>query len=355
LAEREMFQIDKRKATITAAVALVVAVAVIGGLGQVADYHKMAKALEASGKGWIAVGLLGEIAAYLGYVIAYRDVARADGGPCLSYWTATRVVMVGFGAFIAGSSAGTLGVDYWALHRAGDRPHQAARRVLALNTLEWGLLASFATIAAALTLAGWGNGAPLAMEVAWIVVVPSCVAAAIWVSSPRRADRLAALPKDRCRLTRDPRTWVRWLRDLARSGLADAIGGVVLVRHIVTRPRRHWHSVAGFVLYWAGDVFTLYTALRAFDVHAPIAPLVLAYTTAYVVTSLPLPAAGAGGVEAGLAFSLHAIGIPLAPALLATLVYRVYTLWVPLVVAAAFLPQVPKLATDLPLVEHAAN
>src|SRR5579884_1047008 len=353
MAERDTFQIDKRKAAITGVIGLVVALAVIGGLGQVADYHKMLKALESSGKGWLAVGLVGELLAYVGYVIAYRDIARARGGPCLSYWTATRIVMVGFGAFIAGSSAGTLGVDYWALHRAGDKPHVAARRVLALNKLEWGLLASGATVAAVLTLAGRGSGAPLAMELAWIVVVPSCIAAAIWVSQPRRAERLAALPRGRCKLTRDPRTWLRWLRDLGRSGLADAIGGVVLVRYVVTHMRRHWHSSAGFVLYWASDLFALYVALRAFGAHIAPAPLVLAYTTAYVVTSLPLPAGGAGGVEAGLAFSLHAVGIPLAPALLGTLVYRVYTLWVPLVVAAAFVPQVPKLAADLPRVQRA--
>jgi uncharacterized protein (TIRG00374 family) len=353
VAERETFHIDKRKVAITGAIGLAVGIAVIGGLGQVADYHKMLKALEASGKGWLAVGLVGEVLAYVGYVVAYRDVARVQGGPCLSYWTATRIVMVGFGAFIAGSSAGTLGVDYWALHRAGDKPHVAARRVLALNTLEWALLATAAAIAAVLTLVGRGSGAPLAMELAWIVVVPSCVAAAIWVTQPRRAERLAALPRGRCRLTRDPRTWLRWARDLARSALADAIGGVVLVRYILVHTRRHWHASAGFVLYWAADLLALYVALRAFGAHIAPAPLVLAYTTAYVVTSLPLPAGGAGGVEAGLAFSLHAVGVPLAPALLATLVYRVYTLWVPLVVAAAFVPQVPKLAADLPLVQRA--
>ena len=80
----------------------------------------------------------------------------------------------------------------------------------------------------------------------------------------------------------------------------------------------------------------------------------LAYTTAYVVTSLPLPAGGAGGVEAGLAFSLNAIGIPLAPALLATLVYRFFTLWLPIAPALAFLSQLPKLAEELPRVEREA-
>ena len=83
-----------------------------------------------------------------------------------------------------------------------------------------------------------------------------------------------------------------------------------------------------------------------------IAPLVLAYTTAYVVTSLPLPAGGAGGVEAGLAFSLQAVGVVLAPALLATLVYRFFTLWLPIGIAAVAVTQVKTLAEELPRVEH---
>jgi uncharacterized protein (TIRG00374 family) len=117
--------------------------------------------------------------------------------------------------------------------------------------------------------------------------------------------------------------------------------------------RRHFHSLIGFFVYWGGDILTLYAALRAFGVHVGLVPLVLAYTTAYVVTSLPLPAGGAGGVEAGLAFSLHAVGVPLAPALLATLVYRVFTLWLPIVPALALLPQLRRLAEELPGVERA--
>jgi uncharacterized protein (TIRG00374 family) len=96
----------------------------------------------------------------------------------------------------------------------------------------------------------------------------------------------------------------------------------------------------------------MWSALMAFNVHLALAPLVLAYTTAYVVTSLPLPAGGSGGVEAGLAFTLTAVGVPLAPALLATLVYRFYTLWLPILIAAIFLPQVPKLNEELPRLKY---
>src|SRR6266516_1038463 len=325
----EPFHLDRRRLVLTGAIAIVLAVGAVAAIGEIADFNKMLHSLDRADGKWFPVCLGGELLAYAGYIAAYRDVARADGGPKLSYWTSTRVVAIGFGAFLAASSAATLGTDYWALHRTGEKPHEAARRVLALNTLEWGCLASFATIAGALTLAGVGE-APRGMTLGWLIVVPLCIAAAIWVSSPRRADRLAAPPGNRRRLARDPRTWPRWLWGVVRAGLADAIGGVVLVRYLVNHPRRHVHALLGFPVYWLADILTLYAALRAFEVHAALAPLVLAYTTAYVVTSLPLPAGGAGGVEAGLAFSLHAIGIPLAPALLATLLYRFFTLWLPI-------------------------
>jgi uncharacterized protein (TIRG00374 family) len=261
----------------------------------------------------------------------------------LPWWTVTRVVGVGFGAFVAGSSAGTLGVDYWALHRAGDEPHMAARRVLALNTLEWGVLASAAAVCGALLLAGIGGHAPLAMELAWLIVVPLCVAAAIWVSASSRRDRFTTLVRDKNR----PR-----VARLSRNALADAIGGVVLVRKVLANPRRYPLAILGWLLFWGGDILTMYAAIRAFGADVDLLPLILAYTTAYVVTSLPLPAGGAGGVEAGLAFSLHAVGVPLAVALLATLVYRFFTMSLPVGIAVLALTQVKKLHEELPHVEH---
>jgi len=353
MAEREpVFRINPKHVVLWAIVGMILIVGAVAGIGQLADYHKMLRALENAHKGWFALGLGGEIAAYVGYVVAYRDVARAFGGPRFDYWTSTRVVIMGFGAFVAGSSFGTLGVDYWALSRAGEKPHQAVRRVLALNTLEWGILAVLAMLAGAVTLAGWGEGAPDGMEIGWLATVPLCVAAAIWVSQPGRAERLVALPRERSVLTRDPRTWPGWFWRVFRAAFADAIGGVVLVRRLVTHPHEHGAALSGFLIFWAGDIFTMWTALMAFHIHVALAPLVLAYTTAYVVTSLPLPAGGSGGVEAGLAFTLTAVGVPLAPALLATLVYRFYTLWLPILIAAIFLPQVPKLNEELPRTKY---
>ena len=352
-ARDELFGGDRRKAVATLLIGTVIVAVAVFFIGQVASFPKMLRALRHAGKVWFVVALAGEVVAYLGYIAAYRDIARVDGGPRFRFWTVTRIVAVGFGAFVAGSSFGTLGVDYWALHKAGEAPHRAVRRVLALNTLQWGVLAVAATVAGALLLVGVESGAPLSMELAWVTIVPACIVAAAWVSSPRRAGRFTALPsRDGSVLTRSPRSWLRWLRTAGRVALADAIGGVVLVRHLVVNPHRYPLALFGFPVYWAGDVLTLYAALRAFDAHVGLAALVLAYTTAYVVTSLPLPAGGAGGVEAGLAFSLNAVGVALAPALLATLVYRFFTLWLPIAIAAVALTQVDDLAEELPLVER---
>jgi uncharacterized membrane protein YbhN (UPF0104 family) len=350
--QREIFGIDRRKALLTGVGALVLAVAAVVGIGQVTNFHHVVDALKRADGSWFPVCLGGELVAYAGYVAAYRDVASVDRGPLLGIWTTFRIVVIGFGAVIVGSSAGTIGIDYWALNRAGEPPHRAVRRVLGVYTLQWLVLAIMAFAAAAVSLAGpWE--VPRAMEVAWLVAVPLCVAAAIWVSSPQRGERLSSLPRDTVHLERSPRTWPRWLWHAARAAFSDAVGGVVLVRDLLHRPLSYPAALLGFPVYWVGDVLTLYAALRAFGVHPPLVPLVLAYATGFIVTALPLPAGGSGGVEAGLTFSLHAVGIPLAPALLATLVYRVFTLWLPVIPTLALLPQVRVLDRELPLVPRA--
>jgi uncharacterized protein (TIRG00374 family) len=352
--EQEIFGIDRKKALLSVVLGLVLVGAAVAGIGQITSFHKMLEALRDADNVWFPVCLGGELLAYVGFIAAYRDVARVDGGPCFPLWTATRVVAIGFGAYALGTSAGSLGLDYWALHRAGETPHVALRRVLALNTVEWMILGIYACLSAAIVAAG-GASAPLPMVLAWLILVPVCILAAAWVSSPRRSDRLTSLAsREQVRLTRDPRSWLPWLWHGGRSVVSDAIGGVVIVRHLLAQTRTHLGGVFGFAVFWAGDILTLYAALRAFGVHPPVSALIVAYSTAYVVTMLPLPAGGSGGIEAGLAFSLNAVGIPLAQALVATLVYRFFTLWLPIVPAAVAATQVRKLDDELPRLSRAS-
>ena len=354
MAEREqIFGIDRKKAVLSVVLGLVLVGAAVAGIGQITSFHKMLQALKDADNVWFPVCLGGEMLAYVGFIAAYRDVARVDGGPYFPLWTATRVVAIGFGAYALGTSAGSLGLDYWALHRAGETPGMALRRVLALNTVEWMVLSLFAFAAAAFVAAGEAS-APVEMQLAWLILVPVCFLAAAWVSSPRRSDRLTSLAGVSVPLTRQPRTWLPWLWHGGRAVVSSAIGGVVIVRHMLRQAPRHPGGVFGFAVFWAGDILTLYAALRAFGVHPPVSALVLAYSTAFIVTMLPLPAGGSGGIEAGMAFSLNAVGMPLAEALVATLVYRFFTLWLPIVPAAAAATQVRKLDDELPRLSRAS-
>lgn len=346
----EILGLDKRQALFSICLALLLAVGAVTLVGKAADFDELGEALRRADKLWFPICLAGLVCAYAGYILGYREVARMHGGPRLPLWTIARIVGIGFGANVLGSAAGGLAVDFWALRRAGTSTHESARRVLGFNTLEWALLGTFAAVAAMLVLAGRGQGAPLAMTLPWIVVVPICFAGAAWVSSGWRVRRFTDVRERKpARPGRDPGAWLRWLRVRGKQAFADAIGGVVVVRHLLSHPRRHPAAVFGFAAYWFGHLLTLWAALRAFTgAQLVLAALVLAFATGYVATALPLPGGGSGGIEAALAFSLHGVGLPLAPALLGVLVYRFFTFWLPLVPALALLPALKQLNRELP-------
>ena len=343
------FRVDRRRVLISIALALVLAVGAIGLIGEVANYDRVTHALTKAHHVWLVGCLVGEALAYVGYILAYRDVARVDDGPCIPIWTATRIVVVGFGAFVLGSTPGGLAVDYWALHRATGHGRDAARRVLALNTLEWAVLGAFAFVSAAILLLGRADGVPLALIVMWLVVLPVCVVLAMWLARPERIERLTSEPPRRREAMHGLalRRRVRWVVVIAREGLGDALAGILVIRSLLQDPVRNWAGVMGFGLYWAGDLLALYAGLKAFGIDIGPARLIVAYTTGYMITALPLPVGGAGATEATMAWTLNVVGVPFAPGLLAAVAYRVFAFWLPLFPALAFLPLTGGLADDL--------
>jgi uncharacterized membrane protein YbhN (UPF0104 family) len=61
----------------------------------------------------------------------------------------------------------------------------------------------------------------------------------------------------------------------------------------------------------------------------PLPELVLAFALGQAAMILPLPLGGVGGVDAAMTYALTAVGIPLAPALVAVGVYRLFAFWAP--------------------------
>ena len=157
-----------------------------------------------------------------------------------------------------------------------------------------------------------------------LIIVP-CVAAAIWVTSPKRAARLARTPRGSGRL---------------RTGLANTVAGARKLRTLLSSPREHGLAPLGMSLYWAADITCLWAALQLVGGrHITIAALVLAYTTGYVLTRRSLPGGGAGIVEAALTIALYWMGLRLVPALVGTIVYRIFNFWLPIVPALILRPR----------------
>src|SRR5262245_34452001 len=286
---------------------------------------------------WLVICLGGEVLGYIGYVLALRNVARADGGPRLSFGLTARTVVAGFGVYAAAHAAGGFAVDYWALRRSGLKRDKAIARVAALGVLEYAVLAPAALVCALMLLFG-GAGVEKSMTLPWLAVIPG-FGAALWISSPKRRFRLP-----------DPGQGGR-----VRGGMAHAVAGLVTLRALCRRPAQHLPGLLGVAFYWFGDIACLWAALKTFSVTVSWPALIVAYATGYVASRRSLPAGGAGIVEVLMTFALVWIGLPLAPALAGVLVYRLFNFWLPIVPALAVLPTVKQLRTEFEAAERAEH
>lgn len=85
---------------------------------------------------------------------------------------------------------------------------------------------------------------------------------------------------------------------------------------------------------WAFDYLTLVAALYAVGADPRLSLVLLAYAGAAVLTMIPITPGGLGFVEGGLTWLLVVSGISFQNALLATLAYRIVSLWLPILSGA---------------------
>ena len=103
-------------------------------------------------------------------------------------------------------------------------------------------------------------------------------------------------------------------RDLIRSALGAHLGAAIL-------------SATGRSLF---DFLTLLVALTAVGAHPDPALVLLAYAGAQILGMIPITPGGLGFVEAGLTATLTLAGIGAGEAVLATLIYRLASYWLPM-------------------------
>jgi uncharacterized membrane protein YbhN (UPF0104 family) len=258
--------------------------------------------------GWLALVAGAAVLAILAYVIAYRTLVRYEDGPRLAPSMLLQLVIVGFGAFVPG---GGFAMDKRALQQLGDKPPDPTVRVLGLGSVEWAVLAPVAWASAVgLLLAGDSRPMPSLLW-PWALVVPIGFAIGLPLASPERIERISAGEG-------------QW-----RAALGRVLQGVGILRSLAVGVAQCWLVWLGMTLYWALDIASLYGAARFLALHLNLAELILAYATGYALTRRSMPLGGAGVTEALMAFALHWVGQPVAPALAAVVVYRIFNFVLP--------------------------
>src|SRR2546423_8562402 len=124
-----------------AALVVVTALLALGatvGLLWVAGFGKVGNRFAAADWWWLGAAAFGEIVAYIGYIVAYREVARAEDGPSLTLPNAPSLAVTGFAPFVA---LGGFALDVEALRHAVDEEKEARGRILGLRALEYAVLA----------------------------------------------------------------------------------------------------------------------------------------------------------------------------------------------------------------------
>jgi uncharacterized membrane protein YbhN (UPF0104 family) len=283
--------------------ATAIAAAAVIVIAKVTGADAVGRAFDDIDPGWVVLVAVAELATYPAYVLAYRSVARIQGRAALPLPLVTRIVVAGFGPF---ALAGGFGIDKRMLEAIHEDERSARVLVMALGTLEWGVLAPAACITAIVLLAQRANILPSLLW-PWALAVPPCFALALWLSSPSRSEWLARTGGRRVDL------------------LVQMLEGVYRVRLMVTSdPRRHVWAWLGITAYWAADMAALWASLRVFGINLGLGKLIIAYSTGYAATRRSLPLGGAGATEVLMTYALYWVREPLAPALAAVVVYRVF-------------------------------
>jgi uncharacterized membrane protein YbhN (UPF0104 family) len=299
----------RREVAASLAIAVVLAAGALIGVAWAAGFGDVASALAHPHWIWFLFAFAGSVASLLGYVVAYRELARVDDGPAIPFHHVGALVATGFGVFIP---RGGFALDQEALLDAGVPPREAAMRVRRLGLLEYAILAP-AAFGAALFLLADGIRDRAGIQLSWIIGVP--VGAAITLLLLRHR---------------------KWMREggPVRKAVGRYLDAVARFAHLFFPPhRRSLGAALGMTVYWAGDIFALWACLAAFLPQGRPSPsaLILGYATGYALSRRTLPFAGAGPVEALLPFALTWVGVPLAPALLSVFAYRIFNLWLPVI------------------------
>ena len=308
--------------------AVIVTTVLVVAIGRVAGFTELGDTLSGATWGWLGLCAVGQVGVFVGYAGAFRssvagsgdlfgepgDKKPAERGPRVGFWYSLKVALAGFGLtqLVAAGGAAGMAFTFWVLCRLGLSKKNAMVQLITLNTAVYFVFGVLGWLGALVGLVD--TAVPTAMSVGWLAGFATVIALALWFTQPQRQASLT-VTDDAPRL---------------RRALAVGVSAAARVRHFTHTADGH-RLLAWALLYWIGDLVSLWAALRAFGVTVSPAAIVGAYVTGYLAQSVPIPLIATGGVDAATTFTLTAVGVPIEVALLGVVAHRVFAFWLPVI------------------------
>ena len=295
-------------------------------LPQIAGLEDTWHRIEDGSPYWMFLALLFTVGMFGGYVMMFRGVfVRAPGGDRIGWRESYQITMAGLAAsrIFAAGGAGGLVLTAWALRRAGMRKRVGGRHDALVPDPHLlpvrGRADRVRPRAAARDLPR--RGAVRAHRGAGRVrvLIALAIGLSIALVPTDLQRRLGGWSREGGRLGR-PRQKLANLPASASAGMRDALA------HLRSRDP----ALSGAILFWAFQILVLWAAFHAFGDAPPAAVLVQAFFVGMLGNLLPMPG-GVGGVEGGMIGSFVAFGVDAGLAVVAVLVYRAFTFWLPLI------------------------
>ncbi len=275
---------------------------------------------------WLVVAAILEIVSFAGYMLLFRAVF-VRGESRIGWRESYQITMAGVAAtrLFAAAGSGGVALTAWALRRSGMERRVVACRMVAFIVLLYAVYMGALVIDGVLLRAGilhGGGGFALTLIPAIFGAVSILVTLGI-----------ALLPQDvERRLARWAQGGRRGARLVAKAVTAPALAGSG-VRTAIGMIRSREIGVLGALAWWGFDIATLWAAFHAFGTAPPIGVIVMAYFVGMLANVLPLPG-GIGGVDGGMIGALIGFGVDSGLAVVAVLVYRAFSFWLPTVPGA---------------------
>jgi len=317
-------EINRRSVLTLGAFLLLAIAALYFLLPQLAGLEDTWRRIEDGSPYWMIVALLFACGMFFGYVAMFRGIFLRAGSGRIDWRASYQITMAGLAAsrIFAAGGAGGLVLMAWALRRSGMR-----KRLVADKTLTF-LILTYLPYMAALIICGFGlylgifNGpAPFGLTVvpAIIAMILTAIGISTVLVPPDLQSRLESLREGHGKLG-------QWAQRLANLPAAASAG----MRDALTHLRNPDPALAGAVMFWACQVGVLWAAFHAFGDAPPLAVLTQAFFVGMFGNLLPMPG-GVGGVEGGMIAALAAFGVDAGQAVVAVLLFRAMTFWLPLI------------------------